>query len=1259
MDKDKSKEEENFIKENQIFFKKYRLVKKLAEGAFGDVYIGTHITTKEPVAIKIEPRKIAKPLLEAEAYFLFQLRGLGIPEVLSFGRKKSYNILIEPLLGKSLFDIFNERRKRMALEDICLISKQIIDRIQWVHSKGFVHRDIKPDNFLIGRKDPNVIYLIDFGLSKKYKSDKTGKHLKFNFTGKLTGTVRFASANALRGGEQSRRDDLESIAYMIIFFMRGKLPWQGVTGTKKMERYLKIYKMKKNVTPEDLCKSLPPQMAQFTKYVKQLEFEQEPDYNYLRSLFNSILNQRKKNFDSLTFSWIKYSDMKNLKNPINPATRRDSPQGRLYKKIEDKLKRERNNSSDNDSGEKTYTTTNNILSQDKEENITSKDEAEIEENNYKSKKDKLKEGLNTLEVNLNKTLDEKVNFEDTEKKDKKDNNKKKNYTVNDKLDFKSETKLNQINFSSNKSNEIIRDKSEEIRLSNKNERKMSLMQIDEKEEQNNNEKIEEKNENINKEINEDKKDINNIINKNDSNDIALINNEQKIIPIKKSKIKTNSIIDDKNQKNINNYHLIEKNMNLKKSEDSPEKIEFNNNISKIKNENEKEIHENITKLDKQQDIDNTDKVNNIIQIQKKTSSPNKFISQIRKGNDTENINKVNKEAIRNKNIKINNKINNKIKVAMNMNNENKNNPNKMNQKMKRINIKTQKLNIDRMPKKLITENDEGPIDNNRKKFIQRSENKVYNTEIKNFEKKDDSTKRINKFHNNIKMQYNDNNNERRKTPNNTMNMNKNKNINNLKDNRIQKNKNNTAIYDNQHNFGFNIMPQNSDEFMNNVEYKVENENNDFNKDKSNLRVKKLSNSLNIFHDNDNFNNNNINDNNKYIINNNSNNRRNDKFIKENNNNLINNNLNINNNNNFINNNVNNIKINNVEFNNNNRQIRIVGRKKNPVKKMNPNASDSNTKPENLYNNTFTNYNGNINFNSTYNPHNININNNISNNIIINNNINNKYPQPMNSSLRSNSNNHYLGQNIMQNNFILTKRPSQNINMNSSKMLRAFNMMNVNPIQYLKRPSYNTQGKYVNNNFNPMKGINLGKRPSVQNNISISKILNNNTEPNNYHSGLTRTQKITNNNIKQNISLKGKNIEIIRNNNDLKMNGEFSMGPENTNNQSLKRNYENNIPMKKIMINQYKIENNINNNIMINKGNNLMNNQNKIINLSDKLPMNQLVNVNNNINKNFGNNNKIMIEKIHSYNNYENKIGNYQNINNQFSNNAQFYGTGIY
>ena len=179
-------------------------------------------------------------------------------------------------MGKSLLDIFNERKKYLKylpIEDICGIAIQILQRIKHIHSKNIIHRDIKPDNFWIGRKDPKVIYLIDFGLSKKYRSSITYKHIKFRITGQLTGSVRFASANALRGGEQSRRDDLESIGYMIIFFMRKKLPWQGLTGNTKMDRYKKVYKMKKNIRPEDLCKGLPPQVTDYMRYVKKLGFD--------------------------------------------------------------------------------------------------------------------------------------------------------------------------------------------------------------------------------------------------------------------------------------------------------------------------------------------------------------------------------------------------------------------------------------------------------------------------------------------------------------------------------------------------------------------------------------------------------------------------------------------------------------------------------------------------------------------------------------------------------------------------------------------------------------------------------------------------------------------------------------------------------------------------------------------------------------------------------------------------------------------------
>ena len=399
---DENNVHDEIFKEDKIIFKKYKLKNKIGKGAFGQVYRGICLENNELVAIKIEPRKIEKPYLESEAFFLYSLKGPGIPEVLSFGRLKHYNVLIEQLLDKSLFDIFNERRKKLSLEDICLIAIQIIDRIQWVHSKNIVYRDIKPDNFLIGRKDPNIIYLIDFGLSKKYKSSSTGKHIKFSFTGRLTGTVRFASANALRGGEQSRRDDLESIGYMIIFFMRGKLPWQGVIGLKKIERYLKIYKMKKSVKPEELCKSLPSEMVEYMKYVKSLEFDQDPNYNFLRNIFKSILKTTNKSNDQLIFSWLRLSDLPNLKNPINPSTRKDSLQSRLYRKIQKKLidQHKRNKSQDNDSGQNSFQTC--IITMNTELGNKSNNK----NNNYSVKKLKSTEdGLNTLIANLNKTLD--------------------------------------------------------------------------------------------------------------------------------------------------------------------------------------------------------------------------------------------------------------------------------------------------------------------------------------------------------------------------------------------------------------------------------------------------------------------------------------------------------------------------------------------------------------------------------------------------------------------------------------------------------------------------------------------------------------------------------------------------------------------------------------------------------------------------------------------------------------------------------------
>ena len=331
-------EEDDIIKENPIIFKKFKLKEKIGQGAFGSVYSGINILDNKYVAMKFEKRNIKTQILKDETYFLYLVRGFGIPEVLSFGKIKDYWVLVETLLGKNLFDIFLQKQNKFSLKEVCMIAIQILDRIQYVHSKFIIHRDIKPNNFVIGRDDPNVIYLVDFGLCKKYRSSKTKCHIKFANKKKIVGTLRFLSLNALKGGEQSRKDDLISIGYVLIFFIKGKLPWQSIKGRNMEERYTLLYKKRLEITPEKLCDSLPEEFAQYMKYVENLAFEEEPDYKYMRNLFISILSKNNLIYDKLLFSWINLSNYKNLKKPVNPVSRKVTSKERIMNKIKKNLK---------------------------------------------------------------------------------------------------------------------------------------------------------------------------------------------------------------------------------------------------------------------------------------------------------------------------------------------------------------------------------------------------------------------------------------------------------------------------------------------------------------------------------------------------------------------------------------------------------------------------------------------------------------------------------------------------------------------------------------------------------------------------------------------------------------------------------------------------------------------------------------------------------------------------------------------------------
>ncbi|GIY49735.1 casein kinase I isoform alpha [Caerostris extrusa] len=202
-----------------------------------------------------------------------------------FGQERDYNVLVMDLLGPSLEDLFNFCSRRFTMKTVLMLADQMIGRIEYVHNKNFIHRDIKPDNFLMGiGRHCNKLFLIDFGLAKKYRDNRTRQHIPYREDKNLTGTARYASINAHLGIEQSRRDDMESLGYVLMYFNKGSLPWQGLkAATKKQKGY-------------------PAEFAMYLNYCRGLRFEEAPDYMYLRQLFRILFRTLNHQYD-YTFDW--------------------------------------------------------------------------------------------------------------------------------------------------------------------------------------------------------------------------------------------------------------------------------------------------------------------------------------------------------------------------------------------------------------------------------------------------------------------------------------------------------------------------------------------------------------------------------------------------------------------------------------------------------------------------------------------------------------------------------------------------------------------------------------------------------------------------------------------------------------------------------------------------------------------------------------------------------------------------------------------
>ncbi|KAG6466723.1 hypothetical protein ZIOFF_075452 [Zingiber officinale] len=366
---------------------KFRLGRKIGSGSFGEIYLGINAQTNEEVAIKLvgisiwlscvvlmlninlvrwsmiykkaeglkmveigyddvvwfyqENVKTKHPQLQYESKLYRILQGgTGIPNVRWFGIEGEYNVLVMDLLGPSLEDLFNFCSRKLSMKSVLMLADQMINRVEYLHSKSFLHRDIKPDNFLMGLgRRANQVYIIDFGLAKKYRDTTTHQHIPYRLsmlsdrckchldpTGlkpqkyhffplallfrildfrenkNLTGTARYASINTHLGVEQSRRDDLESLGYIFMYFLRGSLPWQGLKAGNKKQKYERISDRKVSTSIEALCRGYPSEFASYFHYCRSLRFDDKPDYAYLKRIFRELFIREGFQFDYV-FDW--------------------------------------------------------------------------------------------------------------------------------------------------------------------------------------------------------------------------------------------------------------------------------------------------------------------------------------------------------------------------------------------------------------------------------------------------------------------------------------------------------------------------------------------------------------------------------------------------------------------------------------------------------------------------------------------------------------------------------------------------------------------------------------------------------------------------------------------------------------------------------------------------------------------------------------------------------------------------------------------
>ena len=321
---------------SKLIFGKYSIKKLISQSSYSEVYLGTDVQNGKKYVFKIAKNEKDNSILQNESYALLNLKGPGIPSVISFGISFKYGVLVENLLGKSIRDIWQEKNKKFNLKDTCIFAIQAISLLEYIHSKNYVHRDIKPDNFLVGNPDNSQLYLIDFENAGKFRSSRTGKHLKNIKNTSIFGSLLYLSKNSFKGNIQTRKDDLESLGLVIIYLHMGSLPWSEVKAVDIHQAFDKLLEIRNIISNEDICKGMPYEMNIYMKYIDNLKYDECPDYKYLQKLFLNILKQIGVNEEQLLFSWVDKTKINSFKKSSSKSKSKNKSAKKIFRDLFEK-----------------------------------------------------------------------------------------------------------------------------------------------------------------------------------------------------------------------------------------------------------------------------------------------------------------------------------------------------------------------------------------------------------------------------------------------------------------------------------------------------------------------------------------------------------------------------------------------------------------------------------------------------------------------------------------------------------------------------------------------------------------------------------------------------------------------------------------------------------------------------------------------------------------------------------------------------------